>query len=587
MLSWRAGLAVLVIAVFVAFWPALGNGFVWDDTENLVRNTHYQGVSGENLTWCLTAYHGGHYQPLTWLSFMLDHALWGERRLGYHLTNVLLHALNALLFAFLARGLLQGDAFGALIAAGVFALHPMRVESVAWVTERRDVLGSAFFLLAVLAYLQWVSSEDRRWYAVSVGLFFLSLSAKALGLALPVVLLVLDACPLRRFRWPRVLWEKLPFFALSGLFAWLALRAQEAQGALIDTGSHGWMSRVAQAGYGLVYYLRSMLALSWSPLHERPAALDAGEPRFLLSVVVVIGAAVALCIWRRRFPSVAAAAACYAALVAPVLGIAQSGVQLVADRYSYLACLPWAVLLGAGLSRLKPRAAVSAVVVAVLLLWGVLTWRQTRVWADEDTLWKTVLAHGPSAMAANNLGVSALERGQYGEALGWFVRSLAIVPTYGRAQQNLVDTLAAHLQEIPPQAWTPATDALRTMAEQPASAGKASYLLGAIAFQQGELDEAARQLERSVSADPQQGAAWQYLGVVRMQRGNAEGALDAYRRAAALDPQDGRARLGEGVLLARMGRCPEAIGPLREAARLLPDSAAPKLLESCLSSLDR
>lgn len=579
--TWRAGLLCLAALAFFTFWPALANGFVWDDHENLVNNANYH-----DLRWCLTAFHGGHYQPLTWLSYMADHAVWGMEPRGYHLTSLLLHALNAVLFAFLARALIrtraeEGQAsLGGLVAGAIFALHPMRVESVVWVTERRDVLSGAFCLLALLAYL-------RKRLALSWVAFLLSLLAKSLALALPVVLLALDWYPLGRSL--RDTWrEKLPFAALSALFGWLALRAQAAHGALIDTGSHGWPARIAQAAYGLAYYPRSMLAAWWSPLHERPAVLHPGETQFLLSCIAVLAGATLLFVLRRRVPALVTAAVCYVALVAPVLGLAQSGVQLVADRYGYLACLSWAVLAGAGIAQLvhSRMPAIRWVTLvgtaAVLTFWISSSWSYAKTWHDDDRLWNAVLEHGPSAMAANNLGVSALERQDFPAAVERFVEALEILPTYGRAQKNLVDVLEAQPAAIPQATLTRAEVVIARMAaERPAA--RLSFLLGVLAAQRQDWTQAHAHFLQSTTLNPNKTEAWEYLGLVRARAGDADGAITAYRRATDVDPANGRAWFATGGLLVQQGREADAVVPLRKAAELLPSRSEPlRYLGLCL-----
>jgi len=255
--QWIAHLAVpalLALASFVVFLPALGAGFVnWDDDQNFLDNPNYRGLGAAQLRWMFTTFLMGHYIPLTWMTLGLDYVIWGMNPAGYHLTNLLLHSANAVLFYFMALRLLragvpggQADGSWALtlgsgFATLLFAVHPLRVQSVAWITERRDVLSGLFYLAAVVAYLRYCDgavqegSRTRKWYWASLGLFALALLSKAMTVTLPVVLLVLDAYPLRRLggvggRWPwassRVVTEKLPFFLLSlaaGVTALVAL----------------------------------------------------------------------------------------------------------------------------------------------------------------------------------------------------------------------------------------------------------------------------------------------------------------------------------------------------------------------------
>src|SRR2546422_2164398 len=235
---------ILVLVVLTCFLPTLGNDFVaWDDDLNFTENPNCRGLSWSNLRWMLTTVHGGHYQPLSWMTLGLDYVVWGMNPVGYHLTNLLLHAANAVLFYFMALRLLRASVpgghadgswaltLGSGFATLLFAVHPLRAESVAWITERRDVLSGLFYLAAVVAYLRDCDGavpegrRTRKWYWASLGLFALALLSKAMAVTLPVILLALDAYPLRRLGavgggWPwaslrAVVMEKLPFFLLS------------------------------------------------------------------------------------------------------------------------------------------------------------------------------------------------------------------------------------------------------------------------------------------------------------------------------------------------------------------------------------
>src|SRR4029077_18998051 len=371
--------AVVTFAIFV---PALRNEFVrWDDFDLLGQNPHYRGLGWSELGWMFTTFHTGHYQPLSWITFAVDYLIWGMEPLGYHLTNLVLHAANAALFYFLSLRLLSlalsihypsADLrlkTAAGFAAFFFAIHPLRVESVAWATERRDVLSGLFFLATILCYLQAMTysndpSHHARWRNKALIVYGLSLLSKASGVTLPVVLLVLDVYPLRRLgggpgMWlgplaRRVWWEKVPFFLLAAGAAVIAPLAQSesgASGALADLRVHGVAARLAQSLYGLAFYLwKTILPTDLSPLYEVPRNLDPfAWPffwPFLLSGAIVVALTIGLFVLRRRWPAGLASWICYVAILAPVLGFVQNGAQMVADRYSYLSCLAWAILLG-------------------------------------------------------------------------------------------------------------------------------------------------------------------------------------------------------------------------------------------------
>src|SRR5438552_2584123 len=314
------GLALLTLA---AFAPGLRNGFVWDDQFNFVDNPHVRGLGWSELRWMLTtagSTHpgwGGQWIPLTWLTVALDYRLWGLNPLGYHLTNLVLHAANAVLLFALARRLLAAAtptggagalSVGAATTALFWALHPLRVESVAWATERRDVLSGVFFLLAVLTYVRAVlaGAPGRRWWlAGSVGAYALALASKATVLGLPLALLVLDAYPLARLRgrWRERLVEKVPYALLAAADAGLTLHAVRVAASLTPADQYPLPARVATALYGLWFYVeKTVFPLGLSPLYELPAPVRPLDPPFLVRALAVLVVSVGLWLVRRRWP---------------------------------------------------------------------------------------------------------------------------------------------------------------------------------------------------------------------------------------------------------------------------------------------
>lgn len=301
--------ALVAVITFVAFLPALGNGFVaWDDDRNFLDNPHYRGLGPAQLAW-MVSHLDAHYVPLTWLTLGLDYVLWGMNPAGYHLTSLVLHAANAVLVYAGARRLiaaaLPGTSSGALalgsaVAALLFAVHPLRVESVAWATERRDVLCGLFYLLTVLAYLRYCASASRRWYRLSLAFLAAALLSKAMAVTLPVVLLLLDGYPLRRRAWR----EKLPFFALSLAAGAVALVAQRVAGATSTVAFLGPLERVAIACYSLAFYLwKTLVPRHLSPIYELPARVDAFAPSYVASALAVLALSALAIALRRRWPA--------------------------------------------------------------------------------------------------------------------------------------------------------------------------------------------------------------------------------------------------------------------------------------------
>jgi len=446
----RLAMIAAACVTWIVFLPALRGGFLpWDDQANLVTNRAWRGIGWAQLGWIFSSFHMGHWIPVTWLSFSTDYLIWGMNPHGYHLTNVLFHSANAGLLCLVTSRLLEaGGTHGAARLAGastaalVFALHPLRVESVAWVTERRDVLSTFFFLLTLLAYLRAVKPGPAwrsRSYWLGLGTFALALGSKSITTSLPAILLILDIYPLRRVRgaWRACLAEKAPFVALSLIASIVAMSAVRSGGSASTLAELGVGQRLAISAYSIIFYLRKTLGpAGLSPLYELPVDLDPVSPVYLLSagsVIAVTAVAVAV---RRRSPWLTAAWAAYLVMVLPVTGLVQNGPQIAADRYTYLPCLPFAILAGLAVAFLYqwPRTvAAPAVVVAVL---AILTVLQIRIWRDAEALWTHALAVSPSAIAHSSMGVVLDEQGKPREAVAHFEEALRINPRLVHAQNN-------------------------------------------------------------------------------------------------------------------------------------------------------
>jgi tetratricopeptide (TPR) repeat protein len=551
------------------FAGVLGNGFVlWDDDENFLQNPHYRGLGPSQLAWMLTTFHLGVWIPLTWVTLGLDYVLWGLDPRGYHLTSLVLHAATALAFYFVSLDLLRrawppatlgawralrgGAAFSALL----FALHPLRVESVAWATERRDVLSGVLLLLSVFAYLRACDQPMtgralwRRWYAASLGAFALALLAKPIVTTLPVVLLVLDVYPLRRLsltpaRWTtmperRVWIEKLPYVLMALIVGLLAIAAQRAQeSTLYAFGDLGLVARVGITCYALAFYLwKTLVPLGLSPLYEL-RDLEAWTRAFVVSALVVIAVTLVAVALRRRCPGVAAAWAINVVMVLPVSGLVQNGPQIAADRYTYLSMLGWAVLAGAAgplawraWSARRPRAPVPALLaplaLATLVGLAALTWRQVGVWRDTDALWTHALRVAPSARAHVNMVDLRLSQGRVREGLEHAQESVRLQPASPLPLVNLGVALA----------------------------------------RMERTDEAMTTFQQALRLNPGDAYAHNNLGAVLAGRGRTAEALEHFQTAVRLRPAYALAHQNLGLLLLQGGREGEAQLHLREAERL-------------------
>ncbi|MCX5788205.1 MAG: tetratricopeptide repeat protein [Elusimicrobia bacterium] len=627
----------MAAAAFSAFLPALHNQLLcWDDAGSLIDNPNYRGLGWTQIKWMFSpaaAMCNGHYIPLTWLTWGLDYVLWGMAPFGYHLSNLLLHGANAVLFFFVSRRLLmlaapgsaevEGTGLGiaAAFSAIVFSLHPLRVESVAWAVERKDVLSGLFYLSTVFAYLRSCECDDkaarRRWLCASIAFFALALLSKITGLAIPVVLVVLDIYPLRRLpgvpaQWVSararpVLLEKIPFLVLSalaaGMGAWLVRRA----GGVFSLAEVGIPERFALTVFAPSFYLwKTVVPVHLAPLYERPYPLDVLSWPFLLSGLFVGGFSAIAYRLRQRFPSVLAVWLIYLVMLAPVSGFVTNGPQLAADRYTYLSCLGWAVLGGAGFlqgwraagARWKrvflPAAGALAVVLALL------TWRQTGIWHDDERLWGYVLSIYPgSCIAHYNLGVELGKRGEVAEAVKHYKETVRIRPIYAPAHNNLGAALFADgrnaeavaeyrlaLRAAPMLPYVHrnlgvALQRLRATGEaieqyreavrlDPSYADARNLLAGAVGGQ-GRDDEALARLREELRLKPQSSGAHYNLGLALHQRGRTAEAIAEYREALRLKPRNVDARNNLGVALLSTGRAAEAVDQQREALRANPN----------------
>ena len=593
------------LITFVVFSPALRNGFVnWDDFETIVENQNFRGLTWSHLRWMFTTFHLGHYQPLSWLTFSLDYLLWGVEPFGYHLTNILLHSVNAVLFYFVSRRLLAmaapiSNAVVLNLTAGfsalIFAIHPLRVESVAWATERRDVLSGFFLLLTVLSYLKAVGSETnhtngRRWIAVAVLLYVLSLLSKASGMTLPLVLVVLDIYPLRRLgggvgKWfgggVRQVWVgKVPFFVAALVAGAVALMAQQRAGALVSTETHDLGGRIAQSLYGVTFYLaKTLLPTDLAPLYEIPVDAYLLHPRFILAGAIFLLLSVGFFALRHRWPAGFACWIIYLLLLLPVSGIAQSGLQLVADRYSYLSCMVWAVLLAAALPRLwwsgnngalRPTSAALFLGVPLFVLFGlgVLTWKQTTIWHDSESLWSHALAVSPSGMANLHVGRSVAQRGDLAEAEKHLRRAVEFNAQNDVFQSNLALILAR--QGNLAEATKHFRRALEINPDDPATLNN----MGITLAQQGELDEAILHFQRSLEIKPNDASGHTNMANLLLDRGDVEGATEHLRVAIEIDPADADSHNSLAIISAKRGNFAEATEYLRRVVELKPGDAA-------------
>jgi tetratricopeptide (TPR) repeat protein len=602
-------LAVVVVAAatFACFAPTVGFELLRYHDGGVVASAGERGLGPDAVVTLLSEARSHpapppFYQPLTAISVTLDTRAWDVDARGYHLTNVLLHTLNAVLAYLLivaliaaARGGTPGNAGRAAAAAAALAwsLHPLRAEPVAWLSARSVVLSTTFALGAVLAYVRAAATRPddpppTGWWAASVVLAGLAMAASAAAAVLPLVLLVLDAYPLRRVGRTaagRLAGEKLGYVAIPALVLLIALREPAAPPTDVP-----FSSRLGQAVFGLCFYgWKSVVPLGLSPMYELMAPLDPTSPELLGGAAAVLAVTLALLLAARRWPAGLATWTAYVVLVLPYLGFAWQGPEIAADRYAYAATLPFAALLGGGLDvlggRLRQRvarAAAAFAVVATLALLAFLTTTQAARWSSTMVLWTTTAEREPDNLFVQLATAQMLQdENLLGLAVPHYDAILAMADARGLPPQRradvtrpLIDGLnrlghTALYEGNPQQALA---HFQRALALDPAD-HRMRLNVGAVHLQLGRLDEAIAELDQALAVDPSDERTLNAMALALMQAKRLEEAEQRLRQAVAVAPDNAITRTNLGAVLRKLGRVDEAIHEWEEALRIDPDLA--------------
>jgi len=615
-ISLLAGLKTWMVACLVAlitallYLPTLKNGFVnWDDERYIFENDHIRSLDFNFLKWSFTSFYASNWHPLTWISHAVDYALWGLNPTGHHLSSVVLHCINTFLVCVVIISLMRAEksieppiptARGnllarSLIAGGLagllFGTHPIHVESVAWVAERKDVLSACFELLSVLCYIGYVGRQrDGKtllYYFASLCCFVLALMSKPMAITLPIILVILDVYPFRRLEFgggikgqKKVILEKIPFFIFGMLGAILTIMAQHAGGAMRSLEVLPLLVRIGIAVRGLCFYLvKIIFPAALYPLYLITRKMFSFSVEYAISILLVI--VITLCCfwaWRKGKRIFLAVWVFYVVTLLPVLGIVQVGLQAAADRYAYFPSIGVFFLIGLGIVQawenntlnkythfLNRKFAVAIVLLMIAAL-GALTIKQIRVWHDPVTFWTyEVKGYPNAAFPYINRADAYARRGNYGEALKDFDNAIRVDSQYALtyiARADVYVKLGDRRRAF--------EDLNRVIAMKPNVL--LAYLNRAYLYaSSGDYQRALEDLDRAVALKPDYDKAYNNRGIVYKEMGNYAFAVKDFTKSIELNPYSLEAYNNRASVYALLKDYNNALKDLDTAVALKPE----------------
>ncbi len=527
----------LLLAILAVYSQVAHFDFVnYDDPDYTTGNRHIRaGLTGAGVVWAFTSSYAANWFPLTWLSHMLDYQLYGSNAGGHHVTNLALHVLNTLLlFALLKR--MSSNSPASAFVAFVFALHPLHVESVAWIADRKDLLCTLFSLLTIYAYVRFIDKPGTLRYLLMIVAFACALMSKSMAVTLPLVLLLLDYWPLRQFAtvsFLRLVVEKIPLIAMSVAASIVTFLVQRDAGAVLDNVPFELRIENALVSYA-VYILKFFWPTNLAVFYPY-APIPLWQPIVAALALTGITAFVMLQWGKRRY--LAVGWFWYLLTLGPVIGIVQVGVQARADRYTYFPLIGLAIMLawrfkGFVVKRKWMRPPLALIAVIICAAGAIVTWRNVNYWRNSLLLFQHAAdVTDDNYVAYANLGWALLPDGHSHEAVGSFTRALAIKPHFASAESGLGEALSVDHR----------------------------------------YDEAMPHVIEGVRLEPNSAIGHINLGAAYSRRGQTEEAAEQYRMALAIDPDNEVAHCGLGVALVEQGRLQEALPQLQESVRLNPD----------------
>jgi protein O-mannosyl-transferase len=534
----------LALAVLLSYLPLWHCGFVdYDDRDYILDNDMIkQGLSWPGITWAFTTFHASNWHPLTWLSYLLEYQLFDLNPTVFHATNLLLHLANSILLFLLLQYMTKAQWRSAFVAA-LFAIHPLHVESVAWIAERKDVLSAFFWLLTIWAYVRYTEitpvslvSQHRLFYALSLVLFALGLMAKPMLVTLPFVLLLLDYWPLQRLRppWSRLIWEKIPFFALAALSSWVCLIAQHQGGSVATMAVVTMRTRLANVPISYVRYIAKTV---W-PTHLAvlyPLQFDWRAWTIIASSLLLILVTLLVVCRRRVQPYLPVGWFWFLGMLVPVIGLVQVGEQSMADRYDYLPGIGLSILLIWTVCEWLPRSVASfSCSLAGMAVVGcmITTWRQVHYWTNSEALYRhaTEVTENNGLMESN-FGKALFQAGRLDEAIPHLQKGVTLLPNVRGTHFNLANALLAK------GLLADALDQYEFYVNLKPDDPTTQYNFGNILLEHGQTEEAINHFQKALQLRPDAPADYHYkLANAYSQAGRSSDSIKEYNLALQSQP---------------------------------------------------
>ena len=569
----------LTLATLTAFWQVRNNEFInLDDDLYITNNPNvYGGFTLKGIRWAFTSVHAGHWHPITWISHMLDCNLYGLNPIGHHTTNLLLHITNTLLLFILLLRMTALPWQSGFVAA-LFALHPLHVESVAWVAERKDLLCAFFWMLTTWTYIYYIQKPRFNRYLLVTISFLFALMSKPMAVTLPFAFLLLDYWPLGRFKLGkvdkaqafRIVLEKVPLFFLAAALSLFTLLSHWGSEALSSLNKLPLEVRIENALNSYLRYIEKML---WpeglAVLYPHPMALPfstVGRAAVLLTILTVL-----VILVRKRHSYFIVGWLWYLGTLLPVIGLIQAGIQAMADRFTYIPLIGLFIIVVYGISDVLKRWRYRKVALItsgglLLSMLMILTVRQVQLWQNSVTLFThTLYVTDNNSLIHNNLGVTLARLGEDEKAIFHYRKALEINPRYSDAHCNLASLLARQGKDQ--EAISHLLEAIRVRPDKP----EAHNDLGVILAKGGKIQEAIAHFSEAIRVNPNYPAAYLNIGIALLCEGRNREAIPYLNEALRLNPREAKVHDNLGVALAATGKTEEAATHYYQALQINPD----------------